>query len=199
MAANQSVPVSVLDSLYFDTFYALDCLYLLHHIYVADLKSHKVDPSSLPLNLGERGHFGKLKKPRGTSKDVQDFLTLSYKGAYTLFLGAKIMLDKSNTTSEKNYLLDVESEMLSILTCIYLQLVADGFPVPKTDVTVDKANVQKKLENLIKLFLKNKQVRASIPPFIGEETLLLKWGLNVDYIICLSEFLSKIKGVTTRR
>lgn len=197
MAANQSVPVRVLDSLYFDAFYALDCLYLLQQIYVADLKSHHVDPSSLALNLGEGGHFKKLKKPRGTSKDVEDFLTLSYKGAYALFLGAKIMLDKSSTASEKNYLLDVETEMLSILTCIYRQLVANGFKVPKTDVTFDQANLQKKLENLIKLFLKKKQVRATIPPFTGEETLLLKWGLNIDYIICLTEFLSKVKGVTT--
>lgn len=199
MAANQSVPTSVLDSMYFDAFYALDCSYMLRQIYVADLKSHQVDPSSLPLHLGEGKHFRKLGKPRGTSKDVEDFLTLSYKGAYALFLGTSIMLDKSSARSEKNYLVEVKTELLSILTSLYWQLVADGFPVPKTNEAADKAKLQKKLENLIKLFLKEKRVRALIPPFIGEETLLLKWGLNFDYIVCLTEFMSKVKGASARR
>ena len=198
MAASQSIPTKVLNDMYFDANDASDRFYLLRQIYDGKLKSHKVDPSTLPLNLGEGAHFKKLKSPVGTSKDVKDFLTVSYKGAYALFLGTSIMLENASATTEKNYLLDVKMSMLSILMKLYLQFVAKGLPVPKTDEKIDKDKLRKRLENLIKTFLKDKQVRALIPPFAGEEKLLLKWGLTFDYIVCLYDFMSKVK-ITSRR
>ena len=196
MAENQSIPTNVLNNMYYDAFFAIDSSYLLQQIYVAELKSHKVVPSSLPLNLGEGNHFKHLKKPRGTSKDIQDFL--AYKGAYALFLGTSIMLDNSNTSSEKNHLLDVKTELVCIMTRLYRQLVSRSFPIPKADEKVDKENLRKKLKHLIHVFLQDKRVKVLIPPFAGRETLLLKWGLNMNYIVCFSEFMSKVKGTSRR-
>lgn len=198
MAANHSIAPSILNNLYFDAFYALDSSFLLRHIYVTELESHNVKPSTLPLNLGEGGHFKKLKKPRGTSKDIKDFLTVAYTGAYALFLGTSIMVENSSPGIEKNHLLDVRIELVSILTRLYWQLVAWGFPIPKTNEKVDKEHLRKRLRHLIKVFLKDKQVRALVPPFAGRETLLLKWGLNIEYMSCLSEFMSKVKPTSRR-
>ena len=198
MAVNETIPTNVLNNMYFDAFLALDSLYLLQQIYVAELLSHKVAPSSLPLNLGEGGHFKKLKKPRGTSKDVKDFLTVTYMGAYTLFLGTSIMLENSTASLEKNYLKVVNTELVCIHYRAYLQLKARSFPLPKGNEKVDKDKLRKKLENLIKVFLQDKHVKAVIPPFAGREKLLLKWGLNIDYIGCLSHFMSKVKGASRR-
>ena len=199
MAANQSIPTSVLNSIYFDAFYALDSSYFLHQMYVTELKRHNVVPSSLPLNLGEGGHFKHLKKPRGTSRDIQDFLTLSYKGGYALFLGTSIMLECTSMSSEKDRLLNVKFDLGRILTRIYVQLITWDFPVPKTDEKVDKDKLRKRLLNLIDVFLQDKHIRALIPHFQGEKTLLLKWELNIEYIACLSDFMSKVKGTNGRR
>lgn len=194
MAANHVIPRNVINCMYSVAFHALDRSYLLQLTYVAELKSHEVVASSVPLNLGEGAHFKHLGKPRGTSTELQDFLTIAYKGAYALFLGTSIMAERSNTTSEKNQLLDVKADLINILTRLYWQLKGRCLPVPKASVTVDKNSLRKKLENLIKLFLRDRQVKALVPSFVGRETLLLKWGLNLNYITCLSEFMSKVRG-----
>ena len=198
MAVNQSIPTSVLNDMYFDAFYALDNSYMLEQSYVAELKSHNVNPSSLPLNLGEGGHFKKLKKTRGTSKDVKDFLTTTFTGAYALFLGTCIMLENSTSSLEKNHLMTVRTELVCILTRSYWQLLAYNFPVPKCDEKADKNKLRKRLKHLMNVFLQDKQVQALIPPFAGRKKLLLKWGLNIDYIVCFSDLMSKVKTVSAR-
>lgn len=196
MAVNLTkvLPPSVLNSLTSSSVSALDTCFKLRQIYVDDLKKHNVLASGLPLDLGESDHFKHLRKPRGSPSDVKEFLTVSFKGFYALFLGVSIMSEKQQGDKpvEKSHLQDVQFEFTKAIVCVMKELRSLGYPIPKTHKSTEMKNLQTRLERLIKEFIRDPGIRALIPPFLGEEDLLLKWGLVHDYIICLATFLNKI-------
>ena len=165
----------------------------LRKIYAKDLRGHGIVPSGLPLKLGQDDHFKHLKKTRRNSKD-KEFLTISYKGFCALFWGIQIILEKkpSNGVNETALLKDTGFELNQAVLYLDKSLKSLSYPVPKSGGTDVKKKLRTELESLVKTFTNDKQIRKMVPPFKGEETLFLKWGLINDHINCLRMFLGKL-------
>lgn len=189
---NATLSVMFLKYLYCDASYALTYSYKLRQLYTNDLKYHNVRTSLLSLNLGESFHFRNFGKAHVITKDVRQFLTVSFNGTYALFLGTSVMREKATSPLEKKRLFYVKFALLCLLADIYVQLVQFHFTVPKIKFDDAQKEFRIRMEALIKVFLKDKHVRLHVPPFKGEQDLLLKWGLNLEYIICLSQFVNMI-------